>query len=341
MTHPHASPLKRAVAEEGTILRVQVGSGVHGTAISGQDDRDEMGVCLEPARYVTGIAKPFDQYEYHTAWERPGGIRERSGAGDLDVVIYGARKWARLAASGNPTVLLPLFVPASEVVSIAPAGEELRAEAGRFVSRVAAGRFLGYLRAQRRAMTGESGAHTNRPELVEVYGYDVKFAMHALRLGVQGVELLTTGRITLPIPEPYLAESARGAPRRAAAGRGARPDRRAGCGAGDVADDVAAARRAGPPVDRRLAAPVVHGVLGRLTAVPTGRRATRPGWCTFPVIHGEVTWTEERWDVYLPGVPGALLTGFWLTLRARGPADPSSRRRPTRAPRRRRPAHRH
>ncbi len=26
--------------------------------------------------------------------------------------------------------------------------------------------------------------------------------MHALRLGVQGVELLTTGRITLPVPEP-------------------------------------------------------------------------------------------------------------------------------------------
>jgi hypothetical protein len=25
---------------------------------------------------------------------------------------------------------------------------------------------------------------------------------HALRLGVQGVELLTTGRITLPVPEP-------------------------------------------------------------------------------------------------------------------------------------------
>lgn len=206
MTHPHASPEKRLVAEEGTILRVQVGSGVHGTAISGQDDRDEMGVCLEPPRYVTGIAKAFDQYEYHTAWERPGGIRERSGAGDLDVVVYGARKWARLAASGNPTVLLPLFVPDSEVVAIAPAGEELRANADRFVSRVAGGRFLGYLRAQRRAMTGEAGAHTNRPELVEVHGYDVKFAMHALRLGVQGVELLTTGRITLPIPEPHLSE---------------------------------------------------------------------------------------------------------------------------------------
>jgi hypothetical protein len=29
--------------------------------------------------------------------------------------------------------------------------------------------------------------------------------MHALRLGVQGVELLSTGRITLPVPEPHLS----------------------------------------------------------------------------------------------------------------------------------------
>jgi hypothetical protein len=51
-------------------------------------------------------------------------------------------------------------------------------------------------------MTGERSAHTNRPELVAEHGYDTKFAMHALRLGVQGRELLTTGRITLPVPEP-------------------------------------------------------------------------------------------------------------------------------------------
>src|SRR5262249_11791356 len=42
----------------------------------------------------------------------------------------------------------------------------------------------------------------NRPELVEAHGYDVKYAMHAARLGYQGLELLETGRLTLPMPEP-------------------------------------------------------------------------------------------------------------------------------------------
>ena len=62
-------------------------------------------------------------------------------------------------------------------------------------------------------MTGQAGAHTNRPELVGEYGYDTKHAMHALRLGLQGTELLTTGRITLPVPEPdrgYLRSIRRG-----------------------------------------------------------------------------------------------------------------------------------
>ena len=87
------------------------------------------------------------------------------------------------------------------------------ANAHRFVSRRAAQRYLGYLRTQKAAMTGEAGARTNRPELVAEHGYDVKYAMHALRLGLQGVELLTTGRVTLPVPEPgraYLRSVRRG-----------------------------------------------------------------------------------------------------------------------------------
>lgn len=175
-----------------------------------------MGICLEPPQFVTGLARvpngingegpavAFEQYERHTVWDQPGGLANRSGAGDLDVVIYSARKWARLAVAGNPTVLLMLFVPDEEVVYRNRAGAELVANAHRFVSKQAAQRFLGYLQGQKAAMTGEIGAHTNRPELVTRHGYDTKYAMHALRLGYQGVELLTTGRITLPVPEPNL-----------------------------------------------------------------------------------------------------------------------------------------
>lgn len=208
--HPHASDEARKIAEDGMILRVQVGSGVHGTSITGQDDRDELGVCLEPSQFVTGLARvpngvrgvgpsvAFEQYERHTAWDRPGGVANRSGAGDLDVIIYSARKWARLALAGNPTVLLVLFVPDEEVVFRNDTGAELVSNAHRFVSRLAADRFLGYLQGQKAAMTGQAGAHTNRPELVAVHGYDTKYAMHALRLGCRASSCSPPGASRCP-----------------------------------------------------------------------------------------------------------------------------------------------
>jgi hypothetical protein len=42
--HRHASAEAWGIAEAGNVLRVQLGSGVHGIAIAGQDDRDEMGI---------------------------------------------------------------------------------------------------------------------------------------------------------------------------------------------------------------------------------------------------------------------------------------------------------
>jgi uncharacterized protein len=38
----------REVAERGLILRTTVGSVVHGLENPGTDDRDELGVCIEP-----------------------------------------------------------------------------------------------------------------------------------------------------------------------------------------------------------------------------------------------------------------------------------------------------
>ncbi|MFC3998682.1 DNA polymerase beta superfamily protein [Nocardiopsis sediminis] len=194
----HSGPEHAAIAEGGTILRCQVGSGVHGITVAGQDDRDEMGICVEPPEYVIGL-RTFEQYIFRS---QPEGVR--SGPGDLDLTVYSLRKWLRLALYGNPTVLLPLFVPEEEIVAVTPLGRELRAASEHILSRHAGHRFLGYLRAQRDSMLGRRGGrHTNRPELIEVHGFDVKFAYHMVRLGVQGVEMLETGRITLPMPDPW------------------------------------------------------------------------------------------------------------------------------------------
>ena len=45
-------------------------------------------------------------------------------------------------------------------------------------------------------------SRVNRPELIEAHGFDTKYAMHVVRLGRQGIELMTQGRLTLPMAEP-------------------------------------------------------------------------------------------------------------------------------------------
>jgi hypothetical protein len=108
---------------------------------------------------------------------------------------------------GYPTVLLLLFVPDELTQVQSEVGKELRALAPAIVSRKAGRATLGYLRAQKERLLGQRGQlRVNRPELIEAHGFDTKYAMHAARLGHQGLELLATGRLTLPLPEPARSE---------------------------------------------------------------------------------------------------------------------------------------
>lgn len=182
--------------ERKTILRCVVGSTLHGLGISGQDDRDEMGICLEHPNSVIGLKK-FEQYTYRT---KPEGVR--SGPGDLDVVIYSLRKWVRLALGGNPTVILPLYAPKEYILEVTKEGQQLRQLYKYFLSESCLLAFQGYLRSQRLRLIGKKAKNVSRPELVEAHGFDTKYAMHMLRLGYQGVQLCEEGKLILPMQDP-------------------------------------------------------------------------------------------------------------------------------------------
>lgn len=159
--------LGRAVAAEHTILQVTVGSTLHGLALGGTDDRDEMGVAVEPPELALG-SRRFEHWVYRT---QPEGMR--SGPGDLDLSVYALHKYARLVLGGNPTMMLPLYAPDADCVLLTPLGRELRAHAALFASRKVGERFLGYLRAQKERLLGERGQmRVNRPELIEAHGFD-------------------------------------------------------------------------------------------------------------------------------------------------------------------------
>jgi hypothetical protein len=55
---PDAEVVK-SIARRGCILRGVAGSTVHGLSNPGTDDRDEIGVCVEPPQYIAGL-RPFE-----------------------------------------------------------------------------------------------------------------------------------------------------------------------------------------------------------------------------------------------------------------------------------------
>lgn len=185
------------MAERNTILRVRTGSGAHGISTD-SSDRDEIGICLEDPEFVIGL-RTFEQHMFRDAAQRTGQFDAPSGAGDLDLTVYSLRKYARLALNGNPSMLEILF--STDHVIITPQGRELQDMASLFISKEAGPKYLGYLQAQRRSMQSKDGKgrDVTRPELVAKYGFDTKYAGHMIRLGLQGVELLATGRIKLPM----------------------------------------------------------------------------------------------------------------------------------------------
>lgn len=194
----HSTPHNRTIAAQGLILLTEVGSTMHGVSQdSTQDDIDEMGVCIEGPEEVIGLGD-FEQYEYRT---QP--VNVRSGANDIDRVIYSLRKFVKLAAQGNPTVLMPLFADEDKHIAYRDHfGDELRLNAELFITKQAGYKFLGYLNGQRDRYLDpkrEDSKHASRPELIDKYGWDTKTGYHALRLAIQGTELMDHHTITLPM----------------------------------------------------------------------------------------------------------------------------------------------
>jgi predicted nucleotidyltransferase len=173
------------------------GSELHGAKVKDTDDLDIYGVYLEPPEFVLGLDKQ-DFYVWSTA-----GDERRNGPDDVDVCLYSLRKWAGLAAKGNPTALHFLF---SQNYSAKPKPwEEILKSREVFLSRQAELQFRGFAESQVRRLQGiGTGKKGQRDEFIDVHGYDVKAAMHVIRLLNEGIELMRSGTITLPRPEKEL-----------------------------------------------------------------------------------------------------------------------------------------
>lgn len=179
------------------ILEAIVGSTLYGTqSDSSSSDLDKIKVVVETPEEFMGFSTK-DTWTFTTKE-----AEEQSTAEDIDETSYGLKKFLYLALKNNPTIINVLFIPDEFIIVKTLEWELIRQLAPFIVSKSAYFPFNGYMQHQYERLIGVRGQkNVTRPELVEKFGFDTKYAGHIIRLGYQGIELMKTGRITMPMPE--------------------------------------------------------------------------------------------------------------------------------------------
>lgn len=115
---------------QGIAYLVASGSHGYGTNVA-TSDLDLRGFLIEDERYLLGL-HTFEQFEEK----------------ETDTVIFGAQKFIRLCAQGNPNVLELLGVEEAEIVICTEAGKMVRSHAELFLSKRIEQTFGNYANAQ-------------------------------------------------------------------------------------------------------------------------------------------------------------------------------------------------
>lgn len=118
--------------QERTLFLTEHGSQAYGTALP-TSDVDYKGVCIPPAEYFHGFANTFEQAE----WKKTP-----------DMVVYDIRKFFKLAADCNPSIIEVLFTSPGNHVMTSSLGERLLHNRDLFISKKAKFTFSGYAVSQ-------------------------------------------------------------------------------------------------------------------------------------------------------------------------------------------------
>lgn len=128
--------------EKNTILFVRHGSHAYGLNIETSDE-DFKGVTVPPSRYRNGFVDTFAQAE----------------SKNPDFVVYDVRKFMKLAADANPSVLEVMFIDDENLLRCTPAGTMLRDARRQFLSRKVRHTYGGYAYQQLKRLRGHYEWH--------------------------------------------------------------------------------------------------------------------------------------------------------------------------------------
>lgn len=178
----------QAILPPNLILLGFRGSIAHGTYVASTDpnsidDKDIMGVYIAPKEHYLGFGKRDVYEKFYNMY---------------DCVFYEVRKFVSLLLKSNPNVLGLLWLSPQYYIYKTEEGQLLIDNRELFVSKQAFLSFNGYAWGQFHRMTHykfEGYMGEKRKQLVDKYGYDIKNAVHLIRLLEMGIEYLTEGKL--------------------------------------------------------------------------------------------------------------------------------------------------
>lgn len=171
-----------------TVYEVVMGSNAYGVSTD-TSDFDTIGVCILPkhvvfphlAGEIEGFGrqkKRFNVYQKHHIFDKDA---QRGAGRTYDLNVYNIVHYFYLCMENNPNMVDSLFVPRECILSSTGIGEMIREKRHLFLHKGSWHRYKGYAYQQLSKMK-KSKPVGKRAELIERFGFDVKFAYHAVRL---------------------------------------------------------------------------------------------------------------------------------------------------------------
>jgi len=160
-------------------------------------DFDIYGFCIPPKEnifpHLSGVIpgfgrqiNRFEQFQQHHIHDKDA----LGGKGrEYDISVYSIIKYFQLCMENNPNMLDSLFTPHNCILHITNIGNRIRENRKIFLHKGSYFKHKGYAYSQQAKMVSQK-REGGRREIVEKYGYDIKFAYHCIRLLNQAEQIL-------------------------------------------------------------------------------------------------------------------------------------------------------
>ncbi len=197
---------------DGIQYETMMGSVAYGVSTD-YSDLDVYGFCIPPKHiifpHVNGFiqgfgTKPevFEQYQQHH-------ILDKDSGKEYDFSIYNIVRYFQLCLENNPNMVDSLYTPQFCVQHSTRIGNMVREHRDLFLHKGSWYKYKGYAYSQLHKLKNKA-PEGKRKELVDKFGYDVKFGYHVVRLLLEAQMILEEGTLDLQRHNEHLKAIRRG-----------------------------------------------------------------------------------------------------------------------------------